>query len=464
MKSNIYLNILIAINLTALSFACQSTEDASNQQTETHESTEVSLPTTPLFAITGYEVEQESITLAALKKQYCEGKVNILKSSKEVADLFFECENTNVLESLDEFLPLASENILITDIENLRNQFKALAIDSISFFKNAEQYPLIYKSSESEKFDYEQQISKLMVTGVTAITRLTGAAAQQNGALFLTENIREYFQDADWVHVSNEVSYLENCQSFGEGLQFCSLKEFYEAFEDLNVNIIELSGNHNRDFGDQAFIDTYNFYQEKGIQTFGGGLNPEQANTPLILETKGGYKIAWIGFNERCPLRECSEQSGEPGANPYDSLKAAKVIQKMKEEMKVDFVIASVQFAEWDHYRPTPSQKNICQDLVDFGADFVYGSQAHQVQKVAFYKGKTIFYGFGNFLFDQMHSNGIRQGFFLENYIYKGKIIQSIPVFTFTQKSYRPGIATDEQEVAIKKEIFDTNELYGMKK
>lgn len=441
-------------------FACQEVNNNNRDEIENKVPDTESIPTTPLFAIIGYEVEQESIPLATLKKRYCEGKVSILKSSKEVADLFFECENTNILESLDDFVPLASENILITDIENLRNQFKTLAIDSIHFFKNLEQYPLIHKNSEGENFDYEKHISKLMITGVTAITRLTGAAAQQNGALFLTENIRDYFQDADWVHVSNEVSYLENCQSFGAGLQFCSLKEFYEAFEDLNVNIIELSGNHNRDFGDQAFIDTYNFYQEQDIQTFGGGLNPEQANTPLILEVKGGYKIGWIGFNERCPLGECSELAGEPGANPYDALKAKQVIQKMKEEMKVDFVIASVQFAEWDHYRPTPSQKDICRYLVDFGADFVYGSQAHQVQKVAFYKGKTIFYGFGNFLFDQMHSDGIRQGFFLENYIYKGKIIQSIPVFTFTQRSYRPGIASPQQEAAIRKEIFDKEELY----
>jgi poly-gamma-glutamate synthesis protein (capsule biosynthesis protein) len=102
----------------------------------------------------------------------------------------------------------------------------------------------------------------------------------------------------------------------------------------------------------------------------------------------------------------------------------------------------------------------ICREWMDAGADVVYGSQAHQVQQIEFYKNKPIFYGLGNFLFDQVHRIGVRQGFFLHYYFYKGKLIQIQPVYTYTTDDRRPSIATKEQSSAIKKAIFKDEWLY----
>ena len=92
----------------------------------------------------------------------------------------------------------------------------------------------------------------------------------------------------------------------------------------------------------------------------------------------------------------------------------------------------------WVSYPHMPTGANatleLYQKLIDFGADVILGSQAHQAQEIALYKGKVIFYGLGNFMFDQIHRLGVRQAFFLEGYFYNGKIIQFQPVYTFMNK------------------------------
>jgi len=120
-----------------------------------------------------------------------------------------------------------------------------------------------------------------------------------------------------------------------------------------------------------------------------------------------------------------------------------------------------VQFDEDDTYLPSESQKKISEHLIDSGADMVFGSQAHQVQQVRHYKGKYIYYGLGNFLFDQVHKQGLREGMIIHNYFYNGKLVQSIPVFTIISNQRRPVKADSEQIKNIRKNIYNKNLLYN---
>lgn len=417
----------------------------------------------PLFAVTGYGSTLENKSYQELRQAYCAGKVYVLKSVKTSVDSVFSCGNAKTILSLNDFVPLSKENILLTDINHLSNQFKAILIDSVSFFDTPEKYKLQYAPKHVVPFAYEKKVTKFMLTGVTAITRNTGKMADKHGPDFIIEKVRDYFQDADFVHISNEVSFYPNCDYnyYEPGVyRFCSKERDFKMLLDLNTNIIELTGNHNKDFGQEGYTKTYQWYQKNGMRIFGGGLSPEQANTPLIMDLKDGKKMAFIGFNESCPVAECADRPGWAGANRYNREKARKVITALKKEQKVDLVFASVQFNEVDSYSPTASQTRISRDLADFGADFVYGSQAHQVQKVEFYKGKSIFHGLGNFLFDQIHRIGVKRGFFLKNYIYQGKVVQSIPVYTMISEGRRPEIATKEEAGAIRQIIFDDRLLY----
>jgi hypothetical protein len=413
----------------------------------------------PLFVITGFGAAQHTISFDSLKKAYCAGKILVLPSLKAGVDNLLGCANNAPTLDLNSFGQSAKSNVGIVSIEELRNQFKALNIDGLSFFENPEKYPLLLK--KDLPFDTQKQITKFMHTGCSAITRNTGLAADAHGVAFITKGVVDYFKDADLTHFSNEVSIRSGCVylKYDPAYRFCTKERDFQALLDLGVDIVELTGNHNKDFGAEPYRITLEWYKKNNMQVFGGGASLTEAQKPLIITLKDSKKMAFVGFNESCPLGECATAT-QSGANRYNRLQAEKTITDLKKRQKIDIVFASVQFNEADSYSPTATQNTISRDLIDFGADLVNGSQAHQVQKIEFYKGKPIFHGLGNFLFDQVHRIGVRQSYFLTHYLYEGRIIQSIPTFTFISDERIPVIATLEQECVMRAVVFEDKLLY----
>jgi hypothetical protein len=436
--------------------ACNKAKDDSNISPIPKKSSEI------LFVVSGFGSSDTNITITNLISRLRTDSTNtyILKDVREEIKLLFPVVKAKIISS-ENNVPFSDTVIFITNLNHLAAEAKALKVNGKDFFEDSTAYPLCADKSEAIKI--RKKITQLNLTGVTAITRGVCSTIEQNGTDYITENIRSYFEKADFVHISNEVSIAENCQCMGATMRFCSKEEHFKILKDLHCNIVELTGNHNRDYGDAPFLKTMEWYKKNNIKTFGGGNSPEEANTPLVVTLKDGTRLGFIGFNEFCPCAECADVPAECGANRWDSLKAKAVIKKMKNELKCNYIIASVQYGESDSYYPTPSQKKISQQLLNYGADMTYGSQAHQVQQITFINHKPLFYGLGNFIFDQMHRTGLRQAYFLQMYFYNGKLLQARPVFTFYQNDRRLHIATHDEAGSIRKEIFISNLLYGCK-
>jgi poly-gamma-glutamate capsule biosynthesis protein CapA/YwtB (metallophosphatase superfamily) len=448
-----------ALYLLCLACLAGCTVNGKNENSY-HKTPQDLMPNIPLLVVTGFGSKAENIDLAELKTLYCAGKVYVHERVEERARQFFGCENKSILKKLQDFAPIAKNKLLLTDLENTLTQFKALRINQVSFFEQTHAYPLTNPDKERTSFDFKKNVTHFILTGVTAITRQMGVLADRHGTDYLTENLKKHFKDADLVHISNEVSISDHCTYTGANAKysFCTKPPHMKPILDLEVDIVELTGNHNLDYGTEAYKQTMAWYEQNKLKTFGGGLTPEQANTPLILTLKDGTKLGFIGFNQLCPAGECADKT--MGANRYEREKARKVIEKMRTELKADIIFVGVQFGEVDSYTPTPAQTQISYDLLDFGADVVYGSQAHQIQQIEFRAGKAIFHGLGNFLFDQIHRIGVRQAYFLHHYFYKGKLIQSIPIFTFMSASRKPTLASPEEIQQMKKVAYIDNQLY----
>ena len=413
------------------------------EQTLTHEP--------KLFVFTGFGSSRTSITKDELTKLYHEGKVYVSIKAQSAADKIFQSTGKKI--SIREFSRIAKNKFIVLTDDEMVSQLRNVAVDGVSFDDFDKPYPLSQTSFSKDS------VTKLSITGVTALTRSIGILMNEKGYAVITEKLKPAFKASDLVHISNEVSLTDSCVFSHRGRVFCSKAEHFKALLDLGCNVVELTGNHNKDFGEQSFIKTLKWYHANGMQTFGGGLNDQDANKPLVLTLKDGTRLGFIGFNELCPINECAKPK-VAGANQWNREKARMVIQKMKNEMKLDVVIASVQFGEWDFYHPQKSQRRIAYDLIDFGADLVYGAHAHQIQQVEFYKSKPIFYGLGNFLFDEIQRIGVRQGMFINIYITKGKIIQANPVYTFMGDNRVNGLADSLQAAVTKKSILVDSLLY----
>ncbi|GAB4410768.1 MAG: hypothetical protein OHK0053_37580 [Microscillaceae bacterium] len=334
------------------------------------------LSSQPLLVLTGFSAKRQNIALDSLKALYQSGQVYVLADAKPMADsLLGASALAPTLATADAFAPRAKDKILLTLLAQSDLRFKALAVNGQSFFKNYTQYPL-YTGGGAQDFPYSKWLTKFTLTGVTAITRNMGFAADAEGLGFLTKNLLPEVKDSDLLHISNEVSFAEGCyyKKYDPSFKFCTKKEHFQALVDLGADIVELTGNHNLDYGPEAYRQTFAWYEAQGMRTFGGGLSPAQANQPAILTLKDGKKIGFIGFNELCPVGECADQT--LGANRYTREKAQKALRALRPQ--VDWLIATVQFGEVDAYTPSATQSQISRDLIDFGAD---RSMAHRPTK-----------------------------------------------------------------------------------
>jgi poly-gamma-glutamate synthesis protein (capsule biosynthesis protein) len=199
------------------------------------------------------------------------------------------------------------------------------------------------------------------------------------------------------------------------------------------------------DYGRDYFTDTLNFYSENDLLYFASGTNSTQAWTPLSIETEAG-KITMIGYNRMGPDGVIATESltGTAYYTQDDFLNSLGLVPEDTDILWLDTHL-------WPEYGTTPTTEQITltQEAVDNGVDLVTGVSSHEIQSITFYEDTPIFYGLGNFWFDQMWSEETRTGITLRIYAYEGKIrnIEILPtkVYDYCQPRFLEG--DEKQEV-----------------
>lgn len=314
--------------------------------------------------------------------------------------------------------------------------FRVLNFESESY--DEEIKPLV---SEALKYDLPSHSDVLTMaqTGVTAMSRgMNEKLNKVSDAGYFAEKIKDYLKNFDITHTSNESSFSDSANADN----ICSDERFKVVLEAIGLDIVELTGNHNQDCGNQAALDTIDYYDEAGIKRVGGGRNAEEAAVPLELSEKG-TNITFLAYN----LSTGGATTGStPGANQYEEEKVRSDIAKAKE--RGDLVIVDMQYYECSAY-VSETEDNTCdyansaagdqvgvfRHLVDLGADVVVGTSAHQPQTFEMYEDGVIYYGLGNLFFDQVWWPGTTRSLVLAHYFYNGKLLQTRIVPTVYDKN-----------------------------
>lgn len=309
-------------------------------------------------------------------------------------------------------------------------------------------YPLAM-ASYTPNFD-PAKLTTVMLSGVTAMARRVVGSLDENGVDWATELIAPYTRRADFFHVSSEVSVVPECPQggtdrFGGGNSMCMKPYFVDVFDRLGVDVIELSGNHNNDYGYQPYIDTLALYHERGYTTIAGGTTLDEARRPYVFE-HNGTRVAWLSCNLAGPYY-AQVADNRPGAAPCDNAWLRETLPVLKAEN--DVVILSLQYWEFDQYPPTPQQRSDFAAYARLGADVVIGTQAHFPQTynlISGYGGETAFvhYGIGNFIFDQPWWAGVR--FSLDElYLYDGRLVTVATYPGIIENNARPRLMTADE-------------------
>jgi enterochelin esterase-like enzyme len=302
------------------------------------------------------------------------------------------------------------------------------------------------------------RLTRLLLSGVTALTRGTKRTLDANGVEWAASGIREYVSRADFFHTSNEVSIYPTCPQtsgplYGGSFSFCSKPEHFELFTLLGLDIVELSGNHNNDYGYDAYLDTLQWYEDRDISVVGGGRTLEEARSPLILDHHGNsiamLACNWVGPYYALVNEDPSLLGGvRPGAAYCDLEWLREVLPELSETH--DLVVVTVQYLELDEYTPSDEQRSDFRFLAQLGADVVIGTSSHYPQTFEFFptmRGDAyIHYGMGNLFFDQ-HSLAGRRFFMNQLFIYDGELV-TVDLFTgLIDDLSRPRPMTPEQRL-----------------
>lgn len=313
------------------------------------------------------------------------------------------------------------------------------------------------------------RLTTVMLTGVTALVRGTASWMEYFGNEYPAMFIGDELRDADILHINNEVPFAANCPYPypWEGLVFCSRTKYMELLDHIGADVIELSGDHLHDWGEEATYLTINMIQERGLPYYGGGLNREDAQKPALFEHNGN-KIAFLGCNAKPPGYSSASET-TPGAVHCDFDQLVGEIQRVRAQGYLPIV--TFQHLEYYSYNAHPILEADFKRVAEAGAVIVSGSQAHQPHAMAFLGGDPsisaasaspslsfLHYGLGNLFFDQVYEGyPNRQAFIDRHVFFEGRHISTELLTILFVDLARARPMTDDERLDLLSTIFEAS-------
>ena len=178
----------------------------------------------------------------------------------------------------------------------------------------------------------------------------------------------------------------------GPNLQ-CSEKGI-EAIKWAGFDCVTLANNHFYDFGDGGVVNTMEACRKYGIEIVGGGIDITEASKTFYKQI-GNQIIAIINCCEH-EFSIATETSA--GSNPLNCIQQYHAIKEAKK--KADFVLVIVHGGHEHWQLPSPRMVETYRFFIEVGADAVVNHHQHCYSGYEIYNGRPIFYGLGNFCFD----------------------------------------------------------------
>ena len=288
-------------------------------------------------------------------------------------------------------------------------------------------------------------VTTLAMTGVTAMARNTARLMDRKGITYPARDVAAWFEHTDYVHISNEVSFVPECElSDDRSKPFCSRESYIGLMEAVHANVVELDGSHLDDWGSRFFAHTIEMYEQRGWHFFGGGRDQIEATRPLLLE--GKTKLALVGCN--MPHSTGHWIQNRPDVGYCDMARLEWQIADLRARGYVPIV--SIQHEEVYSHHPPDSVVADFRKLASAGAAVVFGSQAHYAHPFEVVDGAFVHYGAGNLFFDQSWP-GARDATNDKFYFWRGKLLAVDHLFTRLEEAGRPRpMSADERSGFLK--------------
>ena len=252
---------------------------------------------------------------------------------------------------------------------------------------------------------------KIIVAGDFAPrARLAKQIEERKFSEVFPDDVREVIKSADFSFVNFESPVVEDgykpIPKCGPNLS-CT-PEAAEAVRYAGFTGVTMANNHILDYGTEGLRKSIECCKDQGLDVVGVGDNLSEAEKVLYLE-KDGKKLAIINC---CEHEFSISTESEAGANPLNPIRQYYAIQEAKKQ--ADYVLVIVHGGHEHFQLPSPRMQETYRFFVDAGADAVVNHHQHCYSGYEVYNSKPIFYGLGNFAFDE---NGISNSIWNEGYM-----------------------------------------------
>jgi poly-gamma-glutamate synthesis protein (capsule biosynthesis protein) len=167
------------------------------------------------------------------------------------------------------------------------------------------------------------------------------------------------------------------------------------------IDVVSLANNHVLDFGQEAFREMLPALDGLGILHAGAGPDLGAARRPVVRRV-GPAAVGFIAFTDNQPDWEAG--STVPGIYyvPVEGgpRRAALLDLVRRTKARVQVLIVSAHWGGNWGADPPASHQDLAVDLIDAGADVVFGHSPHIFRGVGIHRNRPVIYSAGDFVDD----------------------------------------------------------------
>ncbi len=250
-------------------------------------------------------------------------------------------------------------------------------------------------------------VTTILFTGIIVPARCIQATLDENGNPdYLYEEVRHLIRGADLAVGTLNATMSDRVAQTGcaRTFQLVGRSNNADAAARAGFDLMSVATNHIKDCGkmkswcDYAMLDTLDNLKRVGIQSVGAGKNLAEALQPVVI-TIHGVRFGFVSLGDRKMAENIFAGLDSPG---IANLTPENIRLAMDEARKsADVVIAMPHWGNEDNSIPSMLQRQQAGQLIAAGADLIVGNHTHVVQAIDTLEGIPVFFGLGNFIFDQ---------------------------------------------------------------
>ena len=269
-------------------------------------------------------------------------------------------------------------------------------------FSKENSKPVIELLAPKETWPKTYTVS-LIAGGDTVLhNEVVNFAKQSDGTLdfnpYMTE-IKDLIQSYDIAYYNQETVFGGKEIGYSFYPRFNSPSEFGDAMINTGFNMVSLANNHSYDRGEQAVLNSLDYWKKQDNVMINGMANSEEDRTNYMIMEKNNIKYAMLAYTYG--LNGFKLPAGKDYlVNVYSDELAKKDIEYLRD--KVDVLIVAMHWGVEYTHTPTATQKEQAKYLASLGVDVVIGNHPHCIQPVEWIDNTLIIYSLGNLLSNQM--------------------------------------------------------------